>query len=232
MIMKAMFAWLTILLLLVAPSLQINIAFSNPLYKHYYVQQTCTEIPLHVCCVPMDILWPETSRGWFRAERIAFTKIPPKPMFASAWKYEKDTRQTACNGVVGGAWRTEGEEKWSYGYVPSREWPGLSGGWIVEWAPDQNGNGTFETAPRGVAFPNIIRILGDDYSDGKQGNGLYYDRTGEILRAIPLWRKSSCPVEVFRVISDSGCSGDRLFMDKIEFDTDKFDSVGSRTAVI
>ena len=208
MITNTTFAWLTVFSLFVAPTFQINVAFSNPLYEIEYVQQICTDIPLHVCCVPMDILTPDQGRGWFRAERIAFTKIPQKPMFASAWKYKLGTKQTACNGVIGGALRTEGEDKWIYSFDPSREWPGLSGGWIVEWGPDMNGNTTLETAPRGIAFPNIIKILGEDYSDGKLGNGVYYDSTGEILRAVPLWRKSDFLVEVFRVMSNIGCSCD------------------------
>ena len=187
--MNATFAWFPALFLFIAPTFQINIGFSNPLYKLLYVQQVCTDIPLHVCCVPMDILTMGNGRGWFRAERIAFTKIPRRPMFASAWKYKLGTRQTACDGVIGGALRTEGEEKWSYGYVPSEEWPGLSGGWIVEWGPNQNSNDTLGTAPRGVAFPDLIRILGKDFSDGKQGNGVYYAHTGETIRAVPLWRK-------------------------------------------
>lgn len=39
----------------------------------------------------MDILVPDLGRGWFRAEPIAFTYIPMKPMSASVWKYKKDS---------------------------------------------------------------------------------------------------------------------------------------------
>ena len=175
--------------LFIQRSLQINIAFSNPLSKFDYVQQFCTDIPLHICCVPMDVMVPEKGHGWFSAERIVISGIPRRHMFASAWKYQKGTRQTACNGVMAGGRRTEGDEKWSYYYVPSQDWPGLSGGWIVEWGSGPVENDTLTTAPRGVAFPDIIKYLGDNYTDGGRGNGVYRNPYGGILRAIPLWRE-------------------------------------------
>lgn len=82
---------LSILSLLVTSSSQINIAFSNPLSRFDYIHQSCSDIALHICCVPMDILVPDLGRGWFRAEPIAFTYIPMKPMSASVWKYKKDS---------------------------------------------------------------------------------------------------------------------------------------------
>ena len=85
-----------------------------------------------LCRVPMEIPISGKARGWFRAERIAITKIPKKFMFASAWRYKAGTKQTACHGAMAVALRTEGENKWSYGHVPSAGWLGLGGGWIVE----------------------------------------------------------------------------------------------------
>ena len=151
----------------------------------------------------MDIRVSGKGNGWFRAERIAFTKIPKSPTSLSIWKYERGTLRTACQAVLVDNFITEGEGKFSYGYVPSQDWPGLSGGWFVELASDRNGNDTLAKPPPGIAFPNIIRDAGNDYSDGKLGNGVYFDPTGGVIRAVPLWRKSGCPKRVSALASDA-----------------------------
>ena len=188
--MCATLALIAFFFVLITPSLQIDIAFSNPLHEDEYVQQICTDIPLHVCCVPMDILIPDKGWGWFRAERVVFTNTPQRPMSAAVWKYEVKTRHTNCRGVSAGAFKTENGLEGSYGYAPSEARPGLSGGRIAEWGPDQTGDDNLGTTPRGVAYPNIVRYLGDSYFDDKLGNGVYISFTAKVIRGIPLWRKS------------------------------------------
>ncbi len=213
--MQAPLVWVTVFFLLVKSTSQSDIVYSNPASSFEYTEQICTDIPLHICCVPMDILIPDIGHGWFRAERIEFTHMPKRPMFLTAWKYRVGARQSACHGYSSGT-RTEGEETWSYGYLPSEEWPGLSGGWIVERESIQNGNDKLGTAPPEVAFPDLIRYLGDDYTDGKKGDGVYRYSTGKILRAEPLWRKSDLLKGILSSNSDARCSCNSVNPDKIK----------------